>query len=176
MKKRNSLRRVFAYIIDWFLSLLLYSFIALFYYSIVTQLKATQIDFHNLSLFEGSVIMCICFVVYVLYFVMIPIINKGQTIGKKLCHLKVIYNDSLLKTCILRVLCLLLIEGFVFYPSFVLIQFIECYMNENLASILYQVSIAITFLSCLVYMFKNKFIHDYVSHSQVIVDEDCIKG
>lgn len=168
MKKTNKLKRVCAYIIDWFLSSLLYSFIALFYYSIVTQSKTSQIDFHHLSIVDGSVIMCICFITYMFYFIVIPFKNDGRTLGKKICHFKVIYNNSLLKTCIVRVICLLLVEGFIFYPSFVFIQFIECYFNENLASILYQVSAATTFLSCFLCIIKNKMVHDYVSHTEVI--------
>ncbi len=174
MQKKYKINRLIAYIIDWILSSLLYNFIALLYYSIITQIQSSKIDFYNLKLSQGIVVIIICFLVYIGYFILYPY-YKEQTLGKKMMHLEIV--DLNQKPCsltayILRFICLLLLEGFIFYPSFVIIQFIECFMSVDIATIIYKVSTTITILSLFVAVIKNKFFHDYISHTEVILIND----
>lgn len=163
-----------AYVLDWFLSCFIYSFIGLAYYSIITQIKASQIDFHNLSMYEGIILLVICFSVFIIYYIVIPTFNNGQTIGKHILKLKV-NNESkkmnLLTIHIIRFMTLFLLEGFLFYPSTVFIQFIECFFSEDIASILYKISTFITLISLFTGIVKNKMLHDYLSQSQVILEQ-----
>lgn len=50
-------KRLIAYLIDWFISSLIYSFITLLYYSIITQTKTTGIDFYQVTFNQGMIII-----------------------------------------------------------------------------------------------------------------------
>lgn len=173
MKKQYRSRRVAAYILDWFLSCLIYSFIGLAYYSIITQIKASRIDFHNLSFYQGMVLLIICLIIFVIYYIVVPYYNDGQTIGKRILRLRVINENqkiNFLTVHIIRFICLLFLEGFLFYPSTVFIQFIECFFSEDIASLLYRISTFTTIISLFIGILKNKMLHDYLSFSQVILE------
>ena len=60
-------KRLTAYLIDWFISSLIYSFITLLYYSMITQTKTTRIDFYQISFYQGIMIISICLFVYFIY-------------------------------------------------------------------------------------------------------------
>lgn len=174
INKNYKLTRLVAYIIDWLISALSYSFFSLLYYSIVTQEKTSRIDFYKLSIVEGTFIIIICFAIYIFYYIIVPYLHDGQTIGKRICHLRVIKlneNANTLFVHSLRFMIFLFIEGFLFYPSSVSIQFIERFVEEGLADILYKVSILTTLISVALAMVTHRFIHDYLSCSQVVKDK-----
>lgn len=171
MQKKYKKSRLIAYIIDWSISSLLYSFIVLLYYSIVTQIQSSKVDFYNLTLSQGIAVISICLIIYIGYYILFPY-YKRQTFGKRMMHLKIVdsnQNSCSLTTYILRFICLLLLEGFLFYPSFVVIQFIECFISVDIAAIIYKFSTIVTILSLFIAIIKGKFLHDYISHTQVIL-------
>lgn len=167
---KDKVKRLTAYLIDWFISSLIYSFITLLYYSIITQVKTTRIDFYQISFHQGIIIISICLLVYFIYYVIIPIYNNGQTPGKKVCHLEVLHQNNKKYQYIpfsLKFITMLLAEGFLFYPTFVILQFMECHVHTDIVAILYKISIITSLLSVFIYLLTNKFIHDYTSHINV---------
>lgn len=133
-------------------------------------MQSSKIDFYNLSISEGIILLIICLLTYIIYYICIPYFNEGKTIGKKLFSLKIMRYDHrcLLRTFIIRFIILIILEGFIFYPATLILQFIECFINETIASILYKVSIIITLVSLLAGIISNKMFHDYISVSEVV--------
>ena len=167
---KYKVKRLTAYLIDWFISSLIYIFITLLYYSMITQTKTTRIDFYQVSFYQGILIISLCLFVYFIYYAMIPIYNNGQTPGKKVCHLEVFHKYDTKYQYVpfsLKFITMLLGEGFLFYPTFVILQFMECHFNADIVAILYKISVITSLISVFIYLLTNKFIHDYTSHSNV---------
>lgn len=165
---KHSIKRCIAYMIDWLLSSLLYHTFALLLYSIVTQSQDSSILFDKLTHVQSLIIIFILFVTYSFYFIVYPY-KKGQAIGQKLLHLQIIAQKKLsLRHYVIRFLMMLLLEGFMFYPTFVCIQYIEVFHSSFMADILYKVTIITTMISILMFMITGNFLHDIISQSQVV--------
>ncbi len=87
--------RIMAFVFDW---LIVYFFCALImFFPIINLIK----DAGNATMTETiSLMLCIivfslsCFIFIVFYFVIIPVILKGQTIGKKLFRIRVVKQNG----------------------------------------------------------------------------------
>lgn len=170
MKKLYNLKRLAAYCIDWFISLLIYSFFSLLYYSILTQSKDINIDFQKLNHYESWIILLLGYAIYIFYFVYFPYHHQNQTLGKRIVHLKIIstqQNTLSYKRYMLRLLTVFLLEGFIFYPTFLTIQYIECFISEVLAGVLYKISMLLTVLSIFVGILTKQMFHDYLASTKV---------
>lgn len=108
------------------------------------------------------------------YYVVLPIIWKGQTVGKKLLGLKIVndnYQEVNVKQLIIRqVIMIFLVEGSIYTCSNMLHQLVNVLTGYNIASIWNKVGLVITILSgILVIVLKSKkSLHDIVSHTLVV--------
>lgn len=108
------------------------------------------------------------------YYVVLPIIWKGQTLGKKLLGLKIVndnYQEVNVKQLIIRqVIMIFLVEGSIYTCSNMLHQLVNVLTGYNIASIWNKVGLVITILSgILVIILKSKkSLHDIVSHTLVV--------
>ena len=115
--------------------------------------------------------------VALVYYVVLPIIWKGQTLGKKLLGLKIVnddYQEVNLKQLIIRqVIMIFLVEGSIYTCSNMFHQLVNVLTGYNIAAIWNKVGLVISVLSgILVIVLKSKkSLHDIVSHTLVVVDQ-----
>lgn len=175
VNKTGYIKRIIAYGIDWYLGSVLSSLPLILLYMSLHK-DAVYIP-QQLSIFKGyyQVIagvfsLSVAFV----YYVVLPIIWKGQTLGKKLLGLKIVndnYQEVNVKQLIIRqVIMIFLVEGSIYTCSNMLHQLVNVLTGYNIAFIWNKVGLVITILSgILVIILKSKkSLHDIVSHTLVV--------
>lgn len=170
-----SLKRLFAYIIDWYLV----SMMTLVPINLIYSLTFQQINYRNsileLPLPQAALAFGIGFFLAFLYLIYYPYRSNGQTLGKKLFRLRIVKQGE----CALRFSTLLLrngvgillIEGAFFTCSGYLWELIELTSFASIATMLLPVVSIVSGASVLLSLFhpEHKMIHDYVSHTYVIL-------
>ena len=91
---RVRMRRFFAMIIDWYLAQMIAVLPITFYFRGGDYLKASMFKLENYDFQVGLVLGVFGIVVGIIYYVLIPIFWKGQTIGKKICKIKIVQVDG----------------------------------------------------------------------------------
>ena len=175
--KNNLLpRRLAAYLIDWFLSDLCISFPVVLIYG---SLFDTTDMIYDLFAFPYPInigVGFLCLGVATLYFLILPtFLWKGQTPGKKLCHIKIVTltNDhpTFLSMCKRQILGILLLEG-ALYPASLYVREILTILTDNsdLLRILYMAGLVLSILSILLTLFtsKQQSLHDLMAHTKII--------
>lgn len=175
VNKTGYIKRIIAYGIDWYLGSVLSSLPLILLYMSLHK-DAVYIP-QQLSIFKGYyqvlagvLSLSVAFV----YYVVLPIIWKGQTLGKKLLGLKIVndnYQEVNVKQLIIRqVIMIFLVEGSIYTCSNMLHQLVNVLTGYNIASIWNKVGLVITILSgILVIILKSKkSLHDIVSHTLVV--------
>ena len=168
-------RRFLAYLIDWYLGALCTSLpIAL-----ISQKFNNTVLNQSIITFEGNygyiagvlALLCAGF-----YFVIIPtFIYKGQTLGKKICKIKIVQasnEDITLKNMILRqIIGIMIIEGGLITASSILHSLVTMIIKVNFVTPLMYIGYVITGISVILLVFKreNKAIHDYLGQTKVII-------
>lgn len=175
VNKTGYIKRIIAYGIDWYLGSVLSSLpLILLYMSLYKD--AVYIP-QQLSIFKGYyqvIAGVLSLSVALVYYVVLPIIWKGQTLGKKLLGLKIVndnYQEVNVKQLIIRqVIMIFLVEGSIYTCSNMLHQLVNVLTGYNIASIWNKVGLVITILSgILVIILKSKkSLHDIVSHTLVV--------
>lgn len=168
-------KRFAAYMVDWYLGCI---FTALPMVLIYMKAKNTQ-DF-SINLFQypkeyALLAGCLGLIFALFYYAIVPLtIWKGQTLGKRWCHFKIVKLDGsevLAKDLFIRqVIGIFLIEGALIFPSNLFRQIISLISNSNLITPLMYVGIAISILSALFVLFRkdHKAIHDLISNTKVM--------
>lgn len=175
VNKTGYIKRIIAYGIDWYLGSVLSSLPLILLYMSLHK-DAVYIP-QQLSIFKGYyqvlagvLSLSVAFV----YYVVLPIIWKGQTLGKKLLGLKIVnddYQEVNVKQLIIRqVIMIFLVEGSIYTCSNMFHQLVNVLTGYNIASIWNKVGLVITILSgILVIILKSKkSLHDIVSHTLVV--------
>lgn len=175
MNKTGYIKRIIAYGIDWYLGSVLSSLPLILLYMSLHK-DAVYIP-QQLSIFKGYyqvlagvLSLSVAFV----YYVVLPIIWKGRTLGKKLLGLKIVnddYQEVNVKQLIIRqVIMIFLVEGSIYTCSNMFHQLVNVLAGYNIASIWNKVGLVITILSgILVIILKSKkSLHDIVSHTLVV--------
>lgn len=175
VNKTGYIKRIIAYGIDWYLGSVLSSLPLILLYMSLHK-DAVYIP-QQLSIFKGYyqvlagvLSLSAAFV----YYVVLPIIWKGQTLGKKLLGLKIVnddYQEVNVKQLIIRqVIMIFLVEGSIYTCSNMFHQLVNVLTGYNIASIWNKVGLVITILSgILVIILKSKkSLHDIVSHTLVV--------
>ena len=98
MKKQQTIaslpRRFGAYLLDWYIGALFTSFpIAIVSQKVYGTMKNQNLlEYpHQLGLICGLLALLGA----TIYYVIIPlVVNKGQTIGKRICHIKIVKSDG----------------------------------------------------------------------------------
>lgn len=175
VNKTGYIKRIIAYGIDWYLGSVLSSLPLILLYMSLHK-DAVYIP-QQLSIFKGYyqvIAGVLSLSVAFVYYVVLPIIWKGQTVGKKLLGLKIVndnYQEVNVKQLIIRqVIMIFLVEGSIYTCSNMLHQLVNVLTGYNIASIWNKVGLVITILSgILVIVLKSKkSLHDIVSHTLVV--------
>lgn len=175
VNKTGYIKRIIAYGIDWYLGSVLSSLPLILLYMSLHK-DAVYIP-QQLSIFKGYyqvIAGVLSLSVALVYYVVLPIIWKGQTLGKKLLGLKIVndnYQEVNVKQLIIRqVIMIFLVEGSIYTCSNLLHQLVNVLTGYNIASIWNKVGLVFTILSgILVIILKSKkSLHDIVSHTLVV--------
>lgn len=175
VNKTGYIKRIVAYGIDWYLGSVLSSLpIILLYMSL--HKNATYIP-QQLSIFKGSYQVLagvLSLAVALFYYLGLPILWNGQTLGKKILGLKIVnddYQDVNTKQLIIRQFVMIfLVEGSIYTCSNMLHQLVNVLTGYNLAVIWNRLGLVLSVLSgLLVIILKSKkSLHDIVSHTLVV--------
>lgn len=168
-------KRFLAYMVDWYLGSIFTSLPMVMIY-----MKVTNTQDLNTNLFQypkqyallagGTGLLFGLF-----YYMIVPLsIWKGQTLGKRWCHFKIIKIDGdnvRFKELFLRqVIGIFLVEGAMIFPSNLFHQILSLISNVNLITPLNYLGIAVSILSGLLVLFRkdHKAIHDLIAYTRVI--------
>ena len=91
---RVRMRRFFAMIIDWYFAQMIAVIPITFYFRGGDYLKTSMFQLENYDFEIGLFLGVFGIVVGIIYYVLIPIFWKGQTIGKKICKIKIVQVDG----------------------------------------------------------------------------------
>lgn len=165
-------KRFFAYLVDYYFGLLLCSLPIVLMNGIINRSEKMQM---NLFFFKSQPILLygvaiVSLVLGYCYYIYIPLHKwKGQTLGKRLFHFKIVKNDGNdidFKTILLRhVLGMLVIEGALISCSSVIRQLLTFMTGLNFVDPLMKIGVYVSLVSCiLIFITKNhKMIHDLIS-------------
>lgn len=173
----SNLKRLFAFIIDYFIGSIFVSFIPMILVSIITQEKVITVNLMKTIPFDMQLICCIVSIILaVYYYCIIPLNPKhlGQTLGKRIMKIKVVKmnGSNITLTDILKreILGAMLIEGETTFPSAyfrnILYQFMPAFLSQALG----WLSIIISIISIVVgYLgINHRMIHDFIANTKVI--------
>lgn len=167
-------KRFLGYLIDWYVGGLCTAIpISIMSQKLTnTMLNQNIIEFENPYGITAGV-LAIVFAIF--YFVIVPtFIYKGQTLGKKLCKIKIVKKSNeeiTLKNMLLRqVVGIIIIEGALVTASAIWHSIITIITQVNFVSPLMYVGFVMTAISILLMLFKgeNRAIHDYLGGTKVI--------
>lgn len=175
--KNNLLpRRLAAYLLDWFLSDLCISLPIVLIYGALYDTTDMVYDLFAFSYPVNIGVGMLCLCTALLYFLIIPaFLWKGQTPGKKLCHLKIVTQNNAIPSistlCLRQVCGILLLEG-ALYPASLYVREIIVIITNNseILRYLYMAGLLLSILSILLTLFtvKQQSLHDLLAHTKVI--------
>lgn len=175
----NWLKRLFAYVLDYYFGLLICSLPIVLANGILNHSDKMQT---NLYLFENQpvalyIVAAFSFLLGYVYYIHIPLrIWNGQTVAKKLFHFKIVKDNGdpvNLKTLVLRhVLGMMLIEGAVLCCTSILAQLLSFTFAINFIDSWLHVGMVVTIISGVWMLLNNqhKMFHDYIAKTIVTSD------
>lgn len=164
----SSLRRLAAYVADWYLATMVCGAPLLMVNSMRTGVAAldTSLPPNGAGWFWGAVAILLG----ILYYWLIPLVWNGQTPGKRLLRLKIVRADnggavSTGKLLLRQVVGLLVLEGAVAFPSQLLRELLARAAGEGVADVVRIGMVAITIVSVMlgVYTPSRRMLHDRIS-------------
>ncbi len=191
-------KRLFAYIIDIFIVLVIANLITMFipisektqdYYK---ELQATQKKMYdkeidvkeytdivledNYNISKGTVLISLTsIIIYILYFVVYQVYNNGQTVGKKLMKIKVksITDESLsINTMLFRALIIYGIAANIINLILILLLKKELYLSISNTISIIQSLIVIISVFMILFSKQKRGIHDIITKTEVVNKED----
>lgn len=167
-------KRFLGYLIDWYVGGLCTAIPI----SVMSQKLTNTMLNQNIIEFEepyGIIAGVLAIVFAIFYFVIVPtFIYKGQTLGKKLCKIKIVKKSNeeiTLKNMLLRqVVGIIIIEGALVTASAILHSIVTIITQVNVVSPLMYLGFVMTAISILLMLFKgeNRAIHDYLGGTKVV--------
>ena len=167
-------RRVLSYFIDWYLGALC----AAFPIAVVSQkLYGTMLKQNLLKIQQpyGFIAGIIGVIFALFYYIYIPFfVYKGQTVGKRICKVKIIQNNNQevsLKSLVLRQgLGMIVIEGVFVSASALWHQLVSLCIHVNIVSMMMYVGFVVGGISTLMIIFtkEHRAIHDYIGNTKVV--------
>ena len=116
-----------------------------------------------------GVILLLFYYIYIPFFV-----YKGQTVGKRICKVKIIQNNNQevsLKSLVLRQgLGMIVIEGIFVSASALWHQLVSLCIHVNIVSMMMYVGFVVGGISTLMIIFtkEHRAIHDYIGNTKVV--------
>lgn len=167
-------RRFMAYLIDWYVGALA---TALPISIIAKKLTGTMLK-QDIVHFEhpwGVIAGILGLVFAILYYVITPLyFIKGQTLGKRICHIKIVQDDDkevTTQNILLRqIVGLIIIEGSLVSASAIWHQVLTIVTGIDVITPLKYVGLVLVAISCLLVAFHrdHKAIHDYLGKTRVV--------
>lgn len=167
-------KRFLGYLIDWYVGGLCTAIPI----SVMSQKLTNTMLNQNIVEFEepyGIIAGVLAIVFAIFYFVIVPtFIYKGQTLGKKLCKIKIVKKSNeeiTLKNMLLRqVVGIIIIEGSLVTASAIWHSIVTIITQVNFISPLMYLGFVMTAISILLMLFKgeNRAIHDYLGGTKVV--------
>lgn len=170
-----NIKRLFAYLIDWYIV----SVLAILPINVVFSMTFQTLNVHNslaqlpLPQAAGA---CLCsLILALLYLVILPYKTNGQTLGKRIFHLRIVKCTAAtldLKTLLLRNgIGLLLLEGTLFSCSTYLWELLNMAVFPSFTTFTLPLFTLIVVGSILISLgtTKHKMLHDYLSDTYVAV-------
>ncbi|MEG0275815.1 MAG: RDD family protein [Coprobacillus sp.] len=168
-------RRFAALVIDWYLTNMLAVIPITFYFRGGDYLKPHMFELQEYSFYIGLLLGLYAIVVGIIYYTVIPtFVWKGQTLGKKLCKVKVVQEDETditYKTMFIReMLGATLLEGGIVMTAAYLRKLLPLFNLAQFVTPLQYIAYALTLLSIAYAYFKPKSqaFHDKVAKTIVI--------
>lgn len=178
--KANQSKRFVAYVIDWFIGALVLMLPVSIYYLAKTQdiesVSNVNIVTISSSFGEATAIFLgiISIVGGLVYYVLIPYITDGQSIGKRILELKIVNEDESsvgFKNILIRQLVILIIfETYLFSVSHMIVYITELITHVEMVKYFYSFGILVSAISCLLVAFTHEHLalHDIVSKTKVV--------
>lgn len=170
-------KRFIAYLIDWYIGALATAFpIAV----ISQKLNGTMLNQDITSFQEpygmiGGVLALIC---ACLYYIVVPMyVTKGQTLGKRICKVKIVKDNNkdvdLLSLLLRQMVGIIIIEGTLVSASALWHQLFTMITGIEVVGILMYAGFVLTGASVLMVAFSksHKAIHDYLGNTKVVCVE-----
>lgn len=159
--------RAIAFMIDWYVGGVLVYFPVILIINKINLGKEYTLDLRSLP-------FSLAFIIALLYYVLIPYLLNGQTLGKKIVKLKIcelnkekISFFSLIKR---QVFGIMLIEGSLFLITPLLWQaiFYKAALYQQILTWIYYV-LSVASILMIIFSKNKKAIHDYIGNTYVIV-------
>lgn len=169
------LRRLTAYIIDWYLATMVCGAPLMLVNSMRTGLAAPDSSLPPGA--GGFVWGTVAIVLGGLYYWGIPLLWQGATPGKKLMHLRIVMQNPEELLCgrslfLRQIVGLLFLEGAVTFPSQLFREILARLAGQGVSEAVRIVMVAITVISVMlgIYTSGHKMIHDRISGTMEIMD------
>ncbi|MDE6475299.1 MAG: RDD family protein [Erysipelotrichaceae bacterium] len=173
--KASGLRRMIAYLIDYFIATIISSIPIVLIASTLLNTKDVGIKLKVLPFSWAIIAGILGILFYFAYFFICELkIYKGQTLGKRLVRLKVVKDDGSdvdIWTLIKReVIGMMVIEGFLSGASFYIYEMIEYGTGISLQLVITYGFEIITTVSILfgIFSIRKKMFHDYIAKTHII--------
>lgn len=167
-------KRFISYIIDWYVGALCTAIPI----AITSQKLTNTMLNQNIVEFEqpyGIISGVIAVLFAIFYFVIVPTyIYPGQTVGKRICKIKIVKNNNepvTIKNMLLRqLLGIIVIEGVLVTASAIWHEVITIITQINFVTPLMYAGFVVTAVSILLYLFKgeHRALHDYIGSTKVV--------
>jgi uncharacterized RDD family membrane protein YckC len=168
-------KRFAAYMVDWYLGSIFTSLPMVMIYMKVTNTQDLNVNLFQYPKQYALLAGCLGLLFALFYYMIMPLkVWKGQTLGKRWCHFKIVKMDGdnvIFKELFLRqIIGIFLVEGALIFPSKLFHQILSLVSNVNLTTPLRYIGIAVSILSGLLVLFRkdHKAIHDLISNTRVM--------
>ena len=168
-------KRFTAYMVDWYLGSIFTSLPMVMIYMKVTNTQDLNVNLFQYPKQYALLAGCLGLLFALFYYMIMPLkVWKGQTLGKRWCHFKIVKMDGdnvIFKELFLRqIIGIFLVEGALIFPSKLFHQILSLVINVNLTTPLRYIGIAVSILSVLLVLFRkdNRAIHDLISNTRVM--------
>lgn len=165
-------RRLAAYLIDWYLCTMVCGAPLMLVNSVRSGLSTLDTTLPmGISGFGWGVV---AIAIGVSYYALVPMFWNGQTLGKRLLHIRIVTRNGSISSAgaiILRqVVGILLLEGAVTFPSQLFRELVARLLGSQIADILRVGAVAITLISiCMgMYGMKKRMLHDWIAGTMEI--------
>lgn len=178
--KANQTKRFVAYVIDWFLGSLMIMFpISMYYLAMTNDIESVSnaniaVIYQMFGKGSALTIGLLAAVLGIFYYVVVPYLLKGQTIGKKFLDLKIVNVDEsevTFATMFKRQFVILIIfETYIYSVSHLLVYMLELVLNTEVIMYFYSFGMLVSIVSCLLVAFSKSHmaVHDLFARTKVV--------